>query len=157
MKIKYLLPIILVLIAFFSWYYLVNKTGTIKDEVWNTVKTINRHWAITENMDSLGLYIHPDMVLINPETAERMQGKSDIIKSYRSYADYAQTISLKESDPLILLYNGNETAIVTYYYDLKIKDPGEKLHRFKGRDMYTLIRDNGQWLAVAQHFSPMPN
>ncbi len=77
-------------------------------------------------MDSLGLYIHPDMVLINPETAERMQGKSDIIESYRSYANYAQTISLKESDPLILLYNGNETAIVTYYYDLKIKDPGEK-------------------------------
>ncbi len=131
-------------------------TEKVKDNVWNTVKTINRHWAITENMDSLGLFIHPEMVIIFPDSKERLQGKSKIIESYRSYGSYAQTISLKETHPLIQLYNDNKTAIVTYYYDLEIKIPNGEIQKFSGRDMYTLIFDKGKWVAVAQQYSPMP-
>lgn len=127
-----------------------------KADAWNTVKTINRHWAITENMDSLALFLHNDMLMIHPGANDRLQGKNHIIESYKGYAEYAQTISLKELDPLVQLYNGNQTAVVTYYYDLKIKTPKGEVQQFAGRDMYTLIHENGRWLAVAQHFSPMP-
>lgn len=133
-----------------------NNIEKIKEDAWNTVKTINRHWAITENMDSLGLFIHPDMVIIFPDSKERMVGKSEIIKSYQSYADYAQTISLKETNPLIQLYNENKTAIVTYYYELEMQIPNGETQKFAGRDMYTLINDKGRWFAVAQHYSPIP-
>ena len=128
----------------------------IKVDAWSAVTTINRHWAITENMDSLGLFIHSDMVIIFPDSKERMEGKSNIIESYRGYADYAQTIHFKETDPLIQLYNDNKTAIVTYYYDLEIRTPSGEIQKFTGRDMYTLIKEGNNWLAVAQHYSPMP-
>jgi len=125
-------------------------------EAWNTVKTINRHWAVTENMDSLALFLHNDMVMIHPEAKYRLQGKNNIVESYKGYVNYAQTISLKELNPLVQLYNGNKTAVVTYYYDLEIKIPSGEVQRFTGRDMYTLIYANDKWIAVAQQFSPMP-
>lgn len=156
MRKKYLILFGLTLNFISSGFSQGDNTGKIKDDVWNTVKTINHHWAITENMDSLGLFIHPDMVIIIPDSKERMKGKSKIIESYQSYAKYAQTISLQEKNPLIQLYNDNNTAIVTYYYDLEIKTPSGETQKFTGRDMYTLIFENGKWIAVAQQYSPMP-
>jgi hypothetical protein len=156
MKKKYLILFGLALILISSGFCQDSNTEKIKDDAWITVKIINRHWAITENMDSLGLLIHPDMVIIFPDSKERIQGKSKIIESYRSYANYAQTISLKETNPLIQLYNDNKTAIITYYYDLEIKIPSGETQKFIGRDMYTLINDKGKWIAVAQQYSPMP-
>ena len=85
-----------------------------------------------------------------------MKGKSNIIESYQEYADYAQTIHFKETDPLIQLYNDNKAAIVTYYYDLKIKTTSGEIQKFTGIDMYTPIKDNDKWVAVAQYYSPMP-
>ena len=46
-------------------------------------------------MDSLGFFLHPDMVIISPDTKDRLKGKTNIIESYREYVDYAQTISLR--------------------------------------------------------------
>ncbi len=156
MRTKKMILLFITMLSFTSGISQVDNSEKVKFEVWNTVKMINRHWAITENMDSLALFIHPDMVIIFPDAKERIQGKSKIIESYRSYANYAETISLKETDPLIQLYNDNKTAIVTYYYDLEIKTPSKEVLTFAGRDMYTLIYKNNKWVAVAQQYSPMP-
>lgn len=128
-----------------------------KMKAWNTVRTINRHWAITENMDSLGLYIHQDMVIFSPDSKDRLQRKTSIIDAYSEYAAYAQTVSFKEYNPMVQLYNNNQTAVVTYYYDLVIKIPSGETQKFTGRDMYTLIMDRDRWIAVAQHYSAIPN
>jgi hypothetical protein len=156
MRTKKLILFALTLISFLSGFSQVDNSEKVKADAWNAVKMINRHWAITENMDSLGLFIHPDMVIIIPDAKERMQGKAKIIESYRSYANYAQTISLIETDPLIQLYNDTKTAVVTYYYDLEIKIPSGEIQKFTGRDMYTLIYNKDMWIAVAQQYSPMP-
>lgn len=128
----------------------------LKEEVWQSVKSINRHWAITENMDSLGLYIHPEMIIITPDSKQPLQGKSKIIESYKSYADYAETVSLKENNPLIQLHGNNKTAVVAYDYELTIKIPSGEEQFFTGRDMYILIHDNDKWIAISQHYSPYP-
>ena len=128
-----------------------NHPENIKHEVWNTVKTINRLWAITEDMDSLSLFIHDDMVLFSPDG--KIYGKDKIINSYRDYSQYAETVSLKETEPLVLLHNRNKMAIVSYYCDLTIKTPDEEMQTFYCKDMYTLIFDKGKWIAVAQHYS----
>jgi len=125
----------------------------IKQDAWNTVKSINRHWAITENMDSLSLYFHDDMVIFSPGGKVRLQGKNNIIKDYGEYARYAETVSLSETEPMVHLYNGNKTAVVTYFSDLTIKTPDGKIQSFFCKDMYTLIFENGRWQAVAQHYS----
>jgi len=123
---------------------------------WNTVQTINRHWAITENMDSLALFLHKDMMMIAPEPKERLRGREAILDSYRSYTASARTISLKELNPIVQLYLNDSLAIVTYQYDLLIESADGKKQRFTGRDMYTLVYENDEWIAVAQHFSPDP-
>ncbi len=120
-------------------------------EVWNTVRTINRHWAITENMDSLSLFIHNDMVLISP--AGKQEGKENIIASYTNYVQAAETISIIERDPDIRIYKYNQTAVVTYYVDLKTKTIDGKEQTFTCLDMYTLIKVNGKWIAAAQYYS----
>lgn len=122
-----------------------------KQNAWQTVKTINRHWAITENLDSLSLFIAPDMIIISPDGLIR--GKKGIIDSYRAYADYATTLYLNETEPLVELYNDNKTAIVSYTVELKIQAPDETFHSFICRDMYTLVLDEEQWIAIAQHYS----
>ena len=134
-----------------------NKTDdVVKRNVWHTVQSINRHIAFTENMDSLALFIHDDMVMFYPGTKNRLEGKESIIKSYRDYASYAETIKLEETDPVIQLYNNKNTAIVSYYFELVIKTPEGKIQTFFGKDMYTLIKENDRWYAVAQHYSFFP-
>lgn len=123
----------------------------IEQDVWNTVKNINRHWAITENMDSLSLYIHSDMILISPDGT--LQGKNNIIDAYRAYANYAKTVSFIEEKPFIRLYNDNKTAVVSYKNELKAKNPNGEVQIFQSKDMYTLVYENGRWYAVSQHYS----
>ena len=125
----------------------------IKQDAWNTVKSINRHWAITENMDSLSLFLHDEMVIFAPGGKERLRGKNDIIKAYEEYTQYAETVSLSETEPTIQLYNGNKTAVVSYFSDLTVKTPEGQIQSFFCKDMYTLVLENGRWQAVAQHYS----
>ena len=151
MKIKYLS---IIFCFFFGCFDNRSQSDeNVRQDAWNTVKSINRHWAITENMDSLSLFLHDDMVIFAPGGKERLRGKNDIIKSYEDYARYAETVSLSETEPVIQLYNGNKTAVVTYFADLMIKTPDEKIQSFFCKDMYMLIFENGQWQAVAQHYS----
>jgi hypothetical protein len=149
MKIKYLS----IVFCFFFGCCDNQSDEKIKQEAWNTVKSINRHWAITENMDSLRLFLHDDMVIFSPGGRERLRGKDNIIKSSEDFARYSETVSLSETEPVIQLYNGNKTAVVSYFGDLTIKTPDGEIQSFFCKDMYTLIFENGRWQAVAQHYS----
>ncbi len=131
----------------------ITQADQAKIEAWNVVKSINRHWAITENLDSLGLLLHDDMVIFSPGGKERLQGKNNIISAYRAYAQYAETISLSETEPVIQLYNDNKTAIVSYFSDLRIKTSEGEIQDFYCKDMYVLICGDNGWHAVAQHYS----
>jgi len=134
----------------------VDSVEVIRGEVWKTVRGINRHWAVTEDMDSLALLLHPDMVMVSPDSKEPIRGRKQIVESYRGYARYAQTVSLVEREPSVQLYHNNKTAVVTYLYDLVIKVPSGETQQYSGRDMYTLIFEGGRWVAVAQHYSSLP-
>jgi ketosteroid isomerase-like protein len=149
MKIKYLSIIFCFL---FGCNHVRQSDESIRPEAWNTVKSINRHWAITENMDSLRVFLHDDMVMFFPGGRERLRGKENIIQSYEDFARYSETISLNETEPVIQLYNGNKTAIVSYFGDLTIKTEWG-IQTFFCKDMYTLVFEDGRWQAVAQHYS----
>lgn len=125
-------------------------TQTAQD-AWSTVRTINRHWALTEDMDSLALHLHEDMVVVSPDGM--LRGKRQIIDAYHTYADYAQTLQMEETEPVIQLYHDGKTAVVTYRNNLKIQTTDNRIESFSCRDMYTLVREAGEWRAVAQHYS----
>jgi hypothetical protein len=152
MKIKYLSIIFLFCVGCFD-NHIRQTEENIKQTAWNTVKSINRHWAITENIDRLSLFLHDDMVIFSPGGKERVRGKDNIIKSYEDFARYSETVSLTETEPVIQLYNGNKTAVVSYFGDLTIKTSEDKIQSFSCKDMYTLVFENDRWQAVAQHYS----
>lgn len=47
-------------------------------------------------------------------------------------------------------------AIVTYYFDMSFQMNGQTIN-MKGRDMFSLVKENNKWWIVADQFSQYPN
>lgn len=123
-----------------------------RKKIWETIKTLNRAW-INKRTDEFKNCFHPQMISIQPEIAERLVGGESCIESWTDFSMKTEVISFEEKDPLIQIYG--DTAVVTYYYNLQFEFQG-KIKTVLGRDMTTLVKENGKWLIVADHFSPFP-
>lgn len=122
---------------------------------WKTVETVNNLWTMERNVEAMAEFFHPDMVFINPQQKERILSRERILEGYRQYVDQLESGRMIAIDPLVQLYNQGRSAVVTYYYDLVQRMQG-KSERFRGRDMYFLVREGEKWLCVADQFSPDP-
>jgi hypothetical protein len=128
----------------------------IETEVWQFIRAMNRTWTEERNCEKLADYFHPHMVAIVPTTKERLVGRDLCIAGWKSFVDAAVIHRWDELDPLIQLYNDNQTAVVTYYYDMDVDMFGQQHLILKGRDMYTLVKEDGHWWVVADQFSGFP-
>lgn len=120
--------------------------------VWATVQAINRAWT-QGNPDELKEYFHRDMVAITASDRLRREGRAACLAGWKDFAEAAQVLHWDEREPLVQIYG--ETAIVTYYYDMRFAMHGEVVHT-GGRDMFVLIRDKGRWWVVADQYSSYP-
>jgi hypothetical protein len=127
----------------------------IEAEVWQFVQAMNRVWTVERNCEKLADYFHQEMVAIAPNEKNRLEGREKCIAGWKSFVDAAVIHYWKETDPKIQLYNNNQTAIVTYYYETEVDMFGQHII-LKGRDMYTLVKEDGQWWVVADQFSSFP-
>jgi ketosteroid isomerase-like protein len=123
-----------------------------KNEVWKTLKDMNKTWT-EGNPDDLKNYFHADMVAITPTDKKRREGREACVADWVEFSKTAKILSWKEIDPKIQVY-GN-TAVVTYYFEISFERGGQKID-FGGRDMYIFVREANRWWAVADHFSPNP-
>lgn len=57
------------------------KAEKIAREVRNTVRTINRFWTATQDIDSPSLYVHDDIVVFSP--GDRAYGKEAVMRGCR--------------------------------------------------------------------------
>ena len=120
--------------------------------VWRTVQDMNRAWT-TGNPEKLRDYFHDEMIAITATDHDRLAGRQACLDSWTRFAVSAEIHSFTESDPRVQLYG--DTAIVTYYYDMSFQMDGQTT-RASGRDMFVMIKREGKWWAVADHFSPYP-
>jgi ketosteroid isomerase-like protein len=127
----------------------------VKNEVWKTVQELNRIWTKPGNRNELEKYFHKDMVAITPSDIERRIGRKSCMEGWIAFAEAATIHSWKETDPLIQIYNNGKTAIVTYDYECQCEMGGKSLN-LRGRDMMTLVKEDGRWWLVADQFSPFP-
>ena len=93
------------------------------------------------------------MVAITPTDRLRREGRDACVAGWVGFATYAKIHHWKELDPQIQIFGS--TAIVTYYFDMSF-DMGGQTIQLGGRDMFTFIKENGKWWAVADQFSPYP-
>jgi hypothetical protein len=124
-----------------------------RQEVWKTLRALNDSWT---KGDGSGLteYFHPDMVAITPMDRERRVGKDECMEGWIGFVNATTILSWKELDPQIQLFNNS--AVVTYYYDMSYELSSKIVHT-SGRDMFTFVKEHGKWLAVANQFSPYPD
>jgi hypothetical protein len=98
-------------------------------------------------------YFHRGMVALNPAEAGRLEGGDSCVAASRAFAAWAYIVSWRTSDPWARLFGG--TAVVAYRYELDCEADGQTLH-LRGRDLMTLVWEEGRWQVVANHFSPEP-
>jgi hypothetical protein len=63
--------------------------------------------------------------------------------------------SWHEHQPKVELFAGGMLAVVTYYFEISYDWAGARRDT-AGRDMFTLVREDGRWWVVADQFSPFP-
>lgn len=127
-----------------------------QEQIWKVIQEMNRKWTVENNADELKNYFHKDMVAITPTNQERIEGREKCVAGWKNFIKNAKIHLWKESEPKIQVYGKDEFAIVTYYFDMSF-DMGGRTVNMKGRDMFSLVNENGKWLIVADQFSPSPN
>lgn len=127
----------------------------IKEEVWQTIQTLNRLWTVDEKAEELKNYFHRDMVAITCTDRERIEGGDACVKGWKAFAEAAKIHYWKEISPKIQLYGNGKFAVVTYYWDMSYEMNGQSV-KADGRDMFVLVNENGKWWVVADQFSPYP-
>ena len=130
----------------------VGKIEKVKNEIWQTIQEMNHCWT-SGDPSNLKNYFHENMVAISPADSLRLDGREDCVAAWTSFSKDANIHYWKVFDKKIQVY-GN-VAIVTYYYDMSF-DIGDQTINTAGRDMLTLVNENGKWWIVADQFSPYP-
>ena len=120
------------------------------------IQEMNRKWTIEKKANELRNYFHEDMVAITATDQKRIEGREACVASWKNFSENAAIHFWKELEPKIQVYGGGAFAVVTYYFDMSF-DMGGQTINMKGRDMFSLVNENGKWLVVADQFSQFPN
>ncbi len=128
----------------------------VQKQVWEMIQEMNRKWTVEKKADELKNYFHKDMVAITATDQKRLEGRDVCVTSWKAFSDNAVIHFWKELEPKIQVYGNDTFAIVTYYFDMSF-DMGGQTMNMKGRDMFSLVNEDGKWLVVADQFSQFPN
>jgi hypothetical protein len=129
--------------------------STIKKEVWETVQAMNRLWTVENRAEDLVNYFHKEMVAVTPTDRLRREGRAACVAGWKEFSDAAKIHYWKEIDPKVELFGNGAFAVVTYYFDMSF-DMGGQTITMGGRDMMSLVNENGRWWVVADQFSSYP-
>lgn len=127
----------------------------IQEQLWHTIKEMNRKWTVENKPDELKNYFHESMVAIVPTNIKIIEWGVNCVEGWKNFAENAKIHSWKEIEPKVQVYWENKFAIVTYYFEIIFEMSGQKIN-MKGRDMFSLINENWKWLIVADQFSQNP-
>jgi hypothetical protein len=128
----------------------------IKQEVWQTILSLNKLWTVSNKAEELVNFFHENMVAITPSDIFRREGQSACVNGWKEFTDIAKVNYWKEIDPKIDLYGNGCFAIVTYRFEMSFDVSGHSI-QMNGRDMFSLVKENNKWWVVADQFSSMPN
>jgi len=126
-----------------------------EQEVIATVREMNRLWTETWDETAFGRYIHPDAVAIAPTTPGRLLGRDAYVAGWKGFVEAAKIHEWKESDHRVSFFCRGTCAVLTYFFIMQFTLGGQDI-ALQGRDMFTLVKQGGRWLVVADQFSPEP-
>jgi hypothetical protein len=113
-------------------------------DVRQVVERINECWR-SGQLDHLGDYFHPDMVIVGPGYQELARGREACVASYREFLRASTIRAYRESGLAVREWSG--VAVATYAWDMDYEQSG-RFHREAGTDLFVFEHRGGEWLAV---------
>jgi hypothetical protein len=104
----------------------------VKNEVWETVKTLNQLWTVENKADSLTKYFHERMIAVTPTDRLRREGRKSCVAGWKAFTDNTVIRSWKEIDPLIEIFDDGKFAVVAYYFEMSAEMGGQTI-KLEGR------------------------
>jgi ketosteroid isomerase-like protein len=116
-----------------------------KDEgVGATMRRINRAWMDSQ-VNDLAPMVHPEIVMVFPGFAGRIQGRDAFLGGFRDFCENAKTHEFEEQDQQIDV--AGDTAVVSFRFEMLYERAGQR-YRSSGRDLWVFQRDGEDWIAV---------
>ena len=109
-----------------------------------TLQRINQAW-LDGRVDDLAPMVHPEIVMVFPGFAGRIQGREAFLAGFRDFCQSATIHDFREQDHQVDV--AGDTAVVSFRFELVYERSGERL-RSTGRDLWVFQQQGNAWLAV---------
>ena len=108
------------------------------------MRRINQAW-LEGQVEDLASMVHPEMVMVFPGFAGRIQGREKFLDGFRDFRQNATMQGFHEHDHQVDV--AGDTAVVTFRYDMVYERSGQR-YRSTGRDLWVFQKQGGEWIAV---------
>jgi hypothetical protein len=114
------------------------------ESVLTAIQRINRVW-LDGKVDALAPMVDPDIVMVLPGFADRIQGREQFLAGFRDFCENAQVHEFHDHDYASDVVGA--TAVVTFRFDMIYQRSGER-YRSTGRDLWVFRGQDNAWIAV---------
>jgi ketosteroid isomerase-like protein len=108
------------------------------------MRQINQAWLKGQVQD-LAPMVHPEIVMVFPGFAGRIQGREDFLAGFGDFCQNATIQEFREHDHQVDV--AGDTAVVTFRYVMVYERSGER-YRSTGRDLWVFQMQGTAWIAV---------
>jgi ketosteroid isomerase-like protein len=108
------------------------------------MRQINQAW-LDGRVEDLAPLVHPEIVMVFPGFAGRIQGRDVVLAGFRDFLQNATIQEFREHDHQVDV--ADDTAVVTFRYDMVYERSGKRYHS-TGRDLWVFRKQAEAWIAV---------
>jgi ketosteroid isomerase-like protein len=109
-----------------------------------SMRRINHAWR-DGHVEDLVPLVHPEIVMVFPGFAGRVQGREEFLAGFRDFCQNARVYEFREQEHQVDI--AGDTAVVTFRYEMVYERSGERF-RSTGRDLWVFQSRCGSWIAV---------
>jgi hypothetical protein len=109
-----------------------------------TLRQINQTW-LDGRVDDLAPLVHPEIVMVFPGFAGRIQGREAFLAGFRDFCQSATIQDFREQDHQVDV--AGDTAVVSFRFEMVYERSGER-SRSSGRDLWVFQQQGNAWKAV---------
>jgi ketosteroid isomerase-like protein len=115
-----------------------------REDAATAMRQINQAW-LEGRVEDLAPMAHPEIVMVFPGFAGRIQGREGFLAGFRDFRQNATIQEFREHDLQVDV--AGDTAVITFRYDMIYERSGKR-YRATGRDLWVFQREGGAWIAV---------
>ena len=108
------------------------------------MRRINQAW-LEGQVENLAPLVHPEIVMVFPDFAGRIQGREDFLAGFREFRQNATIQEFREH--ALQVDVAGDTAVAAFRFEM-IYERSARRYRSTGRDLWVFQRLGGAWIAV---------